>query len=117
MKQMNKEVYNVEPDGLIYDFCRPVDAININVTLEAGKGGILKRGQLIDFADGSYTPHQADGAANCIVSDDTVYTATDNSVVVSVYICGNFRTDRVISDVDLTETDIDNLRIHGILLK
>ena len=117
MNRINNEVYNVEPDGLIYDFCRPVDAKNINVTLTAKASGVLKRGQLIDFADGSYTPHQAGGAANCIVSDDVAYSASDSSIVVSVYICGNFRTDRIISDEDLTETDIDNLRIHGILLK
>ncbi len=117
MEQLNKEAYRMEPNSLIYDFHRPIDAKNIVIGLTAGKEGVLKRGQLIDFADGTYTLHTEGGVANCLVSDDVSYTAADTEVVASVYISGNFRANKVITDVELTETDADNLRIHGICLK
>lgn len=117
MKQLNEEVYRMEPNPLIYDFYRPIDAKNVVIKLSGGKTGVLKRGQLIDFADDEYTIHAEGGVANCLVSDDVHYTDTDTEMVVSVYISGNFRKNKVITDAELTETDADNLRIHGICLK
>lgn len=117
MKQLNEEAYRMEPNPLIYDFHRPIDAKNIVIRLTAGKEGVLKRGQLIDFANDTYTPHTEGGLANCLISDDVSYAVTDTEVVASVYISGNFRANKVITDVELTETDADNLRIHGICLK
>lgn len=117
MKRLNEEAYRMEPNALIYDFHRPIDAKNVVVKLPEGKAGVLKRGQLIDFVDGEYTPHAEDGVANCLVSDDVSYTETDTEAVVSVYISGNFRANKVITEAELTETDADNLRIHGICLK
>lgn len=117
MKQLNKEAYCVEPNKLIYDYLRPIDARNVVVTLPNKKAGLLKRGQVIDFDDGVYVPHAQSGTANCLVTDDVAYTENDTEVVASVYINGNFRKSKVITDVELTETDMDNLRIHGIVLK
>lgn len=117
MRELNREAYRMEPNPLIYDFYRQIDAKNVVIKLTDAKAGVLKRGQLIDFADGEYTPHTEGGAANCLVSDDVSYKETDTEVVVSVYISGNFRANKVITDAVLTETDADNLRIHGICLK
>lgn len=117
MKELNKEAYQVEPNELIYDYIQPIDAKNIVIELPGGTAGILERGQVIDFADGVYKPHAEDGSANCLVSDDVAYTEDDTEVVAAVYISGNFRTSKVVTDVGLTETDLDNLRIHGIILK
>lgn len=117
MTRLNKDAYDVGYNSLIYDYLRPIDAKNIVVTLSGEKAGVLKRGQIIDFADETYTPHADGGAANCLVSDDVSYKEGDTEVVVSVYINGDYRASKVITDVELTETDMDNLRIHGIILK
>lgn len=117
MKQLNKEAYRVEPNNLIYDYLRPIDTKNVVVTLPGKSAGILKRGQVIDFDDGNYAPHAESGTTNCLVTDDVAYTETDTEIVVSVYINGNYRKSKVITEVELTETDMDNLRIHGIVLK
>lgn len=117
MKTLNDEAYRMEPNPLIYDFYRQIDAKNVVIKLPGGKTGVLKRGQLIDFADGEYSIHAENGVANCLVSDDVYYADTDTEVVASVYISGNFRKNKVITDAELTETDADNLRIHGICLK
>lgn len=117
MKRLNKEAYNAEPNNLIYDYLHPIDAKNIMVTLPGKAAGVLKRGQVIDFDDGAYAPHTGSGTANCLITDDVAYTETDTEIVASAYINGNYRKSKVITDVELTETDMDNLRIHGILLK
>lgn len=116
-QQLNKTAYQMEPNQLIYDFLRPIDAKNVIVKITSGKAGVLKRGQVIDFDSGMYSPHTEGGTASGLVTDDVTYDVTDENVVVSIYITGNFRALKVVTDVSLTETDVDNLRIHGIFLK
>jgi hypothetical protein len=117
MKTLNKESYRVEPNSLIYDFYRIIDAKNVEVTLSGDSAGTLKRGQVLDFTDGKYVVHADDGTANCLVTDDVEYAQGDTEAVVSVYISGNFRRDKVVAETELTEKDLDNLRMHGIVLK
>lgn len=105
-------------DNLIYDHYRLLDAkvVEVNVT---GGPGTLKRGQIIDFDESKkvYAPHAAAGKANCIVAEDTEYTAEDTKIPVTVYISGNFRKSCVVSAVDLDAADEENLRTKEIVLK
>lgn len=105
-------------DNLIYDHYRLLDAkvVEVNVT---GGPGTLKRGQIIDFDESKkeYSAHAAAGKANCIVAENTEYTAEDTKIPVTVYISGNFRKSCVVSTVDLDAADEENLRSKEIVLK
>lgn len=113
--KLNNEVYKMEKDNLVYDMSHPLDAKNITIALEGE--GIVKRGQVIDYADGAYTLHAAGGAAVGIVAEDTLYTAEDTEITVPVYISGTFRASACISGVELAVADTENLRSKGIYLK
>ena len=114
--KLNQETYEVNKDNLIHDYLRIIDAKNVTVHVETG-GGTIKRGQIIDFSEGKFKLHKDGGTANCICAADTTYTADETEVIVSVYISGNYRKAYCISDVDLNETDVENLRSSGIILK
>lgn len=110
------ESYEVEKDNLIYDYLRLIDAKNVMVQVPQGKG-TLKRGQLIDFDENKYQPHKSGGTANCIVAADVSYSDEETEAAVSVYISGDFRTEACITDVSVEDSDIENLRSSGIILK
>lgn len=118
-KVLNEKVGNVLYDKLVYDGSHPVDAKNVTVILTKGTAGTVKRGQVIDFSseDGKYKMHAASGVVSCIAARDTQYTAEDESVVVSAYISGSFRTDALIASPALTAADVETLRTNGIFLK
>lgn len=105
-------------DNLIYDHYRLLDAKVVEVKVTGGPG-TLQRGQIIDFDESKkeYSAHAAAGKANCIVAEDTEYTAEDTKIPVTVYISGNFRKSCVVSAVDLDAADEENLRTKEIVLK
>lgn len=113
--KVNNEVYTMEKDSLVYDMSHPRDAKNI--TLASSGAGVIKRGQVVDYADGAYTLHAEGGVAAGIVAADTAYTAEDTEITVPVYISGTFRASACISGVELTTADTENLRSKGIYLK
>lgn len=51
---LNREAYTMEKDKLVYDLSHPRDAKNVSVTVPEG-GGVIKRGQVIDYKDGQYS--------------------------------------------------------------
>lgn len=105
-------------DNLIYDHYRLLDAKVVEVKVTGGPG-TLQRGQIIDFDESKkeYSAHAAAGKANCIVAENTEYTAEDTKIPVTVYISGNFRKSCVVSAVDLDAADEENLRTKEIVLK
>lgn len=105
-------------DNLIYDHYRLLDAKVVEVSVTGGPG-TLKRGQIIDFNESEkvYAPHAAAGKANCIVAEDTEYSAEDSKIPVTVYRSGNFRKSCVLSSVELDAADEENLRSMEIVLK
>ena len=113
--KVNNEVYTLEKDSLVYDTSHPRDAKNI--TLASSGAGVIKRGQVVDYADGAYTLHTEGGVAAGIVAADTAYTAEDTEITVPVYISGTFRASACISGEGLTTADTENLRSKGIYLK
>lgn len=116
---LNEKAYESATDGLIYDFCRPLDIINKEVTIDDESDGVVERGTVLDFdkTTKTYKVHEADGVAAGIVAAKTEYTSGDDEVIVPVYVSGNFKTSGCISNVDLDETDKENLRTFGIFLK
>lgn len=116
---MNREVYEVGQDDLLYDSSHQRDASNVNLKVPAGKAGTLKKGQIIDFVASTkeYESHVESGSASCILTQDTEYAADDTTVVATVYISGSFRKSKVVTDVALTDVDIETLRSKGIYLK
>lgn len=115
--QLNETAYTIEKDKLIYDSMRLIDAANVTVTVPKEKVGTLKRGQLLDFAEGKYVVHAESGTASVIVAEETPYAADDTDITVPVYVSGNFRKSEVESDVELTAVDLENLRLKEIYLK
>lgn len=115
--RVNNEAYTMENDRLVYDTSHPRDAKNIQLATGEGEAGVIKRGQVVDYADGAYMLHADGGVAAGIVAADTAYTAGDTEITVPVYISGAFRASACIPGVGLTTADTENLRSKGIYLK
>lgn len=113
---LNKEAYTMEKDKLVYDLSHPRDAKNVPLTVPEG-GGVIKRGQVIDYKNGQYAIHSSGGVAAAVVAGDTPYADGDTEITVAVYISGTFRKSACISSVELETSDIENLRSKGIYLK
>lgn len=116
-KQLNT-VDEMKMDNLIYDHFKIIDAKVVSVKVSDGPG-TLKRGQLLDFDSEQkiFAVHASGGTANCIVCNDTEYTAEDSTIPVLIYISGDFRKSEVVSAVELDVADEENLRSAGIILK
>lgn len=114
--KLNKEAYEVKRDNLIYDSSHKVDAKNVTVTVPKD-AGVFRRGEILDFKEGNYVAHTADGTASVIVAECTSYSEADTEVAVPVYISGAFTLSACVTSVELTETDIEALRSKGIYLK
>lgn len=114
---LNNLAYTVEKDRLVYDAKHPIDATAVEVMVESGADGILKRGQLLDFGDNAYSIHSDGGVPSAIVARDAAYTSDDTEVVVAVYTSGTFRASEVIAEPEISMTDIEGLRSKGIYLK
>lgn len=117
MSLLNKPIYEVDKDRLIYDAKHPIDAIIVQVSVPENTAGTIKRGQVIDHADGVYSIHASEGTPSMIAAEETSYAADDTSVPVTVYISGNFRASEVIADPEMTTEDMEALRGKGICLK
>lgn len=114
---LNKEAYKAERDNLIYDMRHPIDATTVQASIEAEENGIIRRGQILDYINGSYKIHEEGGVASVIVAENTSYAADENEVVIPVYIRGSFRASEVIAIPEITAEDIETLRSRGIYLK
>lgn len=117
MEQLNKTAYAVNPDRLIYDGKHPIDATVLTVTLDGRSAVTIKRGQIIDTADGKYSIH-AESGEPCAISEETITVEPGTTEVqVQAYISGPFRADAVIASPELTDADVQKLRDKGIYLK
>ena len=114
---LNKEVYTVNKDNLVYDSSHPIDAKNMPVTVTAGTVGIIRRGQVLDFVEGKYKLHESSGTVSAIVAETISYTAEDTIVAVPAYISGTFRKSACITETELTDSNIEEFRSKGIYLK
>ncbi|MCI8315196.1 MAG: hypothetical protein HFH74_09235 [Lachnospiraceae bacterium] len=117
MALLNKMAYTVEKDKLVYDAKHPIDATAVQVTVGVDADGILRRGQLLDCENGVYSIHSEGGMPSAIIAEDTEYASEDMEIIVPVYISGTFRASEVITEPEITVTDIENLRSKGIYLK
>lgn len=117
MGLMNKDAYSVQPDRLVYDGRQPVDARNVVVSVTSEEDGVIRKGQVIDEAEGIYKLHAAGGAPSCIAAEDVEYAADDTDVIVPCYITGTYHADAVTASPELTESDMETLRAKGIILK
>lgn len=115
--RLNNEVYEVKKDNLVYDSSHPIDARDVTVTVPLESVGTLRRGQVLDVAEGNYTIHAEGGSVSVIVAESTPYAADDTSVVVPVYLSGAFRKSACVTDVELTDGDVEAFRSKGIYLK
>lgn len=117
MGLLNKQVYTMERDKLIYDATHPIDAGVVQVSITPEEEGVIERGTVIDCTNGIYKVHEAGGEVSVIVAEDTDYAADDTEIVVQVYISGTFRASEVKTDEELTEADLETFRSKGIYLK
>lgn len=117
MSLMNKDAYSVQPDHLIYDGRQPVDARNVVVSITPEEDGVIRKGQVIDEAEGVYKLHAEAGVPSCIAAEDVEYAVDDTDVIVPCYITGTYHADAVIASPELTESNMETLRAKGIILK
>lgn len=117
MEQLNKTVYEVEPDRLIYDGKHPIDGTSITITTDGKSEVKVKRGQVIDEAAGKYSVHAEGGKPAAIAAENITIAPGNTEAVVQAYISGPFREDAVIASPELTDADIQELRNKGIYLK
>ena len=110
-------------DNLIYDGEMPIEKDNLTLTISPSADGEIEKGQVIDVAfdestgEATYSAHAADGIPCAIVAEAEPFVSTDTSVVVTVFTAGNIKADKIVTDVDLTDADVDALRKVGIVLK
>ena len=119
-KVLNKTVATVVPDKLIYDSKYPIDGKVARIVLSeegASASGVLKRGQLLDIGSDGYSVHEAEGAVDAVLAEDVSYGAGATDVYGSVYISGTFLRSACVTDVELTNADLETLRGKGIYLK
>ena len=119
---LNKNVYNVEFDDLIYDGSHPVDGKNVTLSIAAADAnGKVEKGRVVDYDDtnNKYVLHAANGEVFGIVAEDTKYDTVNatTAVVVPVYLSGAIKKAGLVKDVELTETDVEKFREKGIFLK
>lgn len=115
---LNNAAYQVHPDDLAADITHPADTRIVPVSLAEGHtGGMIRRGQVIDYGSSGYSIHAEDGTANCIAAEDTSYDAADETADCAVYVSGDFMARALVTDVDLTAADVESLRSAGIFLK
>ena len=117
MALLNKEAYEMKKDSLLYDGRHPFDVSNVQVKLTPTEAGVIRRGQVIDCANGDYSIHAEGGEASAIVAESTSYAMDDTDVSVTVYTSGTFRASEVLAAPDLTDADVEALRGKGIYLK
>ncbi len=117
MSLLNNTAYKVEKDNLIYDSKHPVDVDNIVIKIAAEEAGEIRRGQLIDYANGEYSVHAMGGEASCIAAETTSYAADDTEIIVPCYISGTFNTRAVTANPEVTAADVEALRSKNIYLK
>lgn len=122
MVQLN-ESQTTSNNNLIYDSEVPVEYENLTLTISPSEDGEISKGQVIDVAfddetgEAAYSVHAASGVPCAVVAKAEPYVSTDTSVVVSVFTSGNLKADKIVTAVDLTDEDVNNLRMVGITLK
>ncbi|MCM1045629.1 MAG: hypothetical protein NC417_08975 [Candidatus Gastranaerophilales bacterium] len=118
MSLLNKEAYAMGKDKLVYDAKHPIDGAAVRVAISADGSGEIKRGQVLDCADGVYRVHAEGGTVSVIAAEDTSYSPSDDTeITVAVYTSGTFRASEVIADPELTAGDVEVFRAKGIYLK
>lgn len=118
--QLNKEVYTVDANGLVYDGTHPVDGGVVKVTMEAAEAaGVIKKGQVLDFdsEQKQYKAHALEGTVSVIAAADAAYEQSATEVMVPVYISGTFRKSKIVCEPALDEADLEILAYKGIYLK
>lgn len=138
MQNLINKAYKMEPDNLIMDISRTMDATLISMT---SPQKVLKRGTLLGItpdydyvvyggadsqasssADDS-TPQaalQASSVTPCYIVSDTIDLSEETQKVeIGVYTAGEFRKSAVIvaEGYELTDGDLQELRKLGIILK
>lgn len=110
------KAYEVNNDNLVLDGQR-IDVKNMEITIsDTETAGVIERGQVIDSTSSGYIVHETAGKSNAIVAECVEYEAGETTVVVPCYITGEFRKSEVITDVELDDTDVEALRLAGIIL-
>ena len=122
MVQLN-ESQVATPNNLIYDSELPVEYGTVTLAISPSADGKIEKGQVIDVdfdnstGAATYSVHAANGVPCAIVAEDEPFVSTDTEVVVSVFTAGNLKANKIVTDVDLTDADVAELRKVGIVLK
>lgn len=117
MSLLNKELYKVGFDSLIYDNSHQVDGGVVRINVPAETEGVLVKGQLIDYANGEYNIHTNDGKPCVVVAEDTPYAKEDQSIPAQVYTSGTLCANKIVCDPELSVKDYEELKSKNIYLK
>ena len=117
MQQLNTEGYSVGMDNLIAGNSQHISGRVVEVTVSAGTVAEIKRGQVIDVANGAYALHAKSETPAAIVATTTTVGETETKVPVEVYESGEFKETALITTEALTAADKETLREKNIILK
>lgn len=93
-----------------------ITPMTANVTITAADTEIIKRGTVLQEADGKYTAAAADSEAVAIVAEDIVPAAAGD-LIGTVYTRGLFNAEKlIVADGDTVEAHEAQLRKVGIYL-
>ena len=128
-KRLDENLGSVGYDGLIVANEPVADVFTVTIRKEATAAATYKRGTVLALpagtaGDGKLVILGSTAANNetltpdCVLCDD-VTVGTDADEKVAVYTAGCFDPDKVsvAASYSITETDKDNLRMRGIVLK
>lgn len=117
MQQLNTEGYSVGTDNLIAGNSQHISGRVVEIAVSAGTVTKIKRGQVIDVANGVYALHAKSGTPAAIVATTIAVEASETKVPVEVYESGEFNEMALISAEAITAADKETLREKNIILK
>jgi hypothetical protein len=125
MKKLNRDVGEVNYDGLISDINPPVE-VRGRIISKVTAAAMLPRGTVLAVSKndgrvyplGSSAPTGDTLTADCVLCDDVTIGMTAD-VKASVYTAGCFNTNKITvnDDYTITRTDFDELRKRNIVFK
>lgn len=118
MTELSKKIGDMEFDGLVTDLTPPVQVRGGTITKVAA-ATTYKRGTIFGrSADGTLAIYDGTTTPDCILCDE-VAVGTEADVNAAVYTAGCFDPGKVtVADgYTLTVSDIDGLRMRGIVFK
>lgn len=115
--ELIQKAYAMTPDNLIVGNSQSLAGKIVEVEVSAGTVSEIKRGQIIDFAEGKYSLHAKSGTPSVIAAETVAVGATETKIPIGAYTSGDFNAAAIVTSEVLTAADVETLREKNIILK